>query len=382
MVLLSIIVFVCYFVVLAVLIQGWNRVIRNDLILKAEKSALFISVVIPVRNEESNIECLLTDLEKQDHADFEVIVVDDHSEDKTVHIVGEVVARNPRLRLVINAGDGKKAALTSGIEVAKGSVVITTDADCRVSTEWLLMLAHFFEDNEVKMAFGGVRMEAKSLFSSLQSLEFASLIGSGMAMASWNYPVMCNGANLAFRKSVFEEVGGYKDNLHIPSGDDEFLMRKILALYPNGVRPVFHRESVVSTLPNSTLKEFLQQRIRWAGKWTSNNSLLSRTLAVFVFCFQLTTALLPLYVTIGWIDIKTCVILVVLKVSFEFLFLKRVTKFLSLQWNWVSFAILQVIYPVYVVFIGVLSNFKSFEWKGRKLKSLSVSNKLNKEILG
>ena len=232
------------------------------------------------------------------------------------------------------------------------------------------------------MVFGCVRMEANSMFSSAQSLEFASLIGSGMAMASWKYPVMCNGANLAFRKSVFEEVGGYKGNLHIPSGDDEFLMRKILAVYPNGIKPVLNTQSVVATLPNNTLKEFFQQRIRWAGKWTANNSWLSRTLALFVFCFQLTTILLPLFVTFGWIDIQTFIILILSKASLEFLFLKRVTKFLSLRWDWVAFVLLQLIYPLYVVFIGVLSNFNSFEWKGRKLKSLTVSNKLNKQILG
>lgn len=382
MVLLPIIVFACYCVLVGVLILGWNRGIRNDLILKAEKSTIFISVVIPARNEEGNIGRLLADLENQDHADFEVIVVNDHSEDNTVRMVGEAVARNPRLRVINNGGDGKKAALTSGIEAAKGSIIVTTDADCRVSRKWLSVLALFFEDKEVKMAFGGVRMEAESIFSNLQSLEFATLIGSGMAMASWNQPVMCNGANLAFRKSVFEEVKGYKDNLHIPSGDDEFLMRKILTLYPMGVKPVFHSQSVVSTVPNSTIREFFQQRIRWAGKWTYNNSLLSRALAVFVFCFQLTTVLLPLFVAIGWIDAKTCAILVLSKASFEFLFLERLARFLSLPWNWVSFAILQVIYPVYVVFIGVLSNFISFEWKGRKLKSLTISNKLNKEILG
>ena len=382
MVLLLITVFACYCVILGILILGWRRGIRNDLILTSDKSALFISVVVPARNEEASIGRLLVDLENQDHADFEVIVVNDHSEDKTLPIVKEAVARNPRLRIISNGGNGKKAALTSGIEVSKGSIIVTTDADCSVSREWLSVLAHFFDDEEVKMAFGGVRMDAKSTFSNLQSLEFASLIGSGMSMASWSYPAMCNGANLAFRKSVYEEVGGYTDNLHIPSGDDEFLMRKIVALYPMGVKPVFHRHSVVSTMPNSTFKDFLQQRIRWAGKWAYNNSLRTKALAVFVFCFQLTTLLLPLFVAFAWIDIKTCIILVLSKASFEFLFLERVTKFLSLRWNWVSFAILQVIYPVYVVFIGVLSNFKSFEWKGRKLKSLTISNKLNKEILG
>ena len=382
MVLLPIIFFVCYFIILGLLILGWNRAVRNDLSVKTEKSKLFISVVIPVRNEGHNIKYLLTDLEKQDHVDFEVIVVDDHSEDNTTHLVEDVIIRDPRFRIIHNAGEGKKTALTSGIESAKGTIIITTDADCRVSAEWISTLARFFSEEELKMVFGCVRMEATSIFSSAQSLEFASLIGSGIAMASWNYPVMCNGANLAFRKSVFEEVGGYKGNLHIPSGDDEFLMRKILTVYPNGIKPVLGSQSVVTTLPNKTLKEFFQQRIRWAGKWTANNSRLSRTLASFVFCFQLTTTVLPLFVTFGWIDIQTFSILILSKASLEFLFLKMVTKFLSLRWDWIAFLLLQLIYPLYVVFIGVLSNFNSFEWKGRKLKSLTASNKLNKQVLG
>ena len=382
MVLFPIIFFACYFIILCLFIVGWNRAVRNDLSLETEKTKLFISVVIPVRNEGHTIKCLLTDLEKQDHADFEVIVVDDHSEDNTTDLVGDVIIKDPRFRIIHSAGEGKKTALTLGIQAAKGAVIITTDADCRVSVQWISALSRFFREEDVKMVFGCVRMKGNSMFSSAQSLEFASLIGSGMAMASWKYPVMCNGANLAFRKSVFEEVGGYKGNLHIPSGDDEFLMRKILAVYPNGIKPVLNTQSVVTTLPNNTLKEFFQQRIRWAGKWTANNSRLSRTLASFVFCFHLTTILLPLLVTLGGIDIQTFIILILTKASLEFLFLKRVTKFLSLRWDWVAFVLLQIIYPLYVVFIGVLSNFNPFEWKGRKLKSFTVSNKLNKELLG
>lgn len=382
MVLFLIIFFVCYVLILSLLIVGWNRAVRNDLSLKSEKSVLLVSVVIPVRNEGHNIKYLLSDLEKQDHANFEVVVVDDHSEDNTASLVQDVIIRNPRFRIIHNVGEGKKAALTLGIQEAKGAIIITTDADCRVSAEWISTLARFFNSEELKMVIGCVKMEANSFFSSAQSLEFASLIGSGMSMASWNYPVMCNGANLAFRKSVFEEVGGYEGNLHIPSGDDEFLMRKILAAYPNGIKPVLHSHSVVTTLPNKTLKEFFQQRIRWAGKWAANNSRLSRMLASFVFCFHLTTILLPMVVTFGWIDIQTFLIIMLSKAGLELLFLKRVTKFLSLRWDWAAFVLLQLIYPPYVVFIAVLSNFNSFEWKGRRLKSLAVSNKMNKQILG
>ena len=145
MVLLPIIFFVCYFIILCLLIVGWNRAVRNDLGLKTEKSKLFISVVIPVRNEGHNIKYLLTDLEKQDHADFEVIVVDDHSEDNTAHLVREVIIRDPRFRIIHNAGEGKKTALTSGIESAKGTIIITTDADCRVSAGMDLDVSSIFQ---------------------------------------------------------------------------------------------------------------------------------------------------------------------------------------------------------------------------------------------
>jgi poly-beta-1,6-N-acetyl-D-glucosamine synthase len=232
------------------------------------------------------------------------------------------------------------------------------------------------------MVIGCVAMKANTLFSNLQALEFASLIGSGMSMASWKFPVMCNGANMAYRKSVFEEVGGYQGNLHIPSGDDEFLMRRVLNAYPNGIQPSSARQSVVTTLPNRTFKELFQQRIRWAGKWTANYSFVSRVLTVFIFCFQLTTVLVPIFLTIRWIDIQTGLFLVLTKAILELLFLKNVARHLSLKWSWVSFFILQLIYPGYVVTIGLLSNFNSFEWKGRKLKSLTVSDKLNKEFLG
>jgi biofilm PGA synthesis N-glycosyltransferase PgaC len=137
MVLVTIIGFACYFMLLGVLIMGWNRGIKHNPILKAEKNTHFISVIIPARNEENNIGRLLSDLEIQDHSDFEVIVVNDHSEDKTIHLIRDATVRNPRLKVINNVGDGKKAALTSGIKAAKGSIIVTTDADCRISREWL-----------------------------------------------------------------------------------------------------------------------------------------------------------------------------------------------------------------------------------------------------
>lgn len=379
--LLPIIIFACYFILVGFLIIGWTRATMVKSAAPGVSNE-FVSVIIPTRNEESNIKPLLSDLEKQNYAHFEVIVIDDHSEDETVSVVRTFVEKDNTFRILHNRGAGKKTALTLGVQSAKGSIIVTTDADCRVSSEWISILVERFKDQKIKMAIGCVKMQANSFFSSVQSLEFASLIGSGVAMASWNLPVLCNGANLAFRKSVFVEVRGYEDNLHIPSGDDEFLMRKVLTAHPTGIEVVVDKKSVVTTLPNSTVRELVQQRIRWAGKWTANHSATNMILALFIFTVQLTTLLLPLFVIINWMGLNTLLLLVLTKTSVELIFLRRVTQFLQSTWSWAGFALLQVIYPAYVVATAIFSRFNSFEWKGRKINALTVSNKLNKEIPG
>ena len=144
------------------------------------------------------------------------------------------------------------------------------------------------------MVFGGVKLEGSSFFSALQSHEFLSLIGTGAATLWYGLPSMCNGANLAFRKAIFFEVGGYANNLHIPSGDDEFLMRKIFQLFPEGIQFVSDSDAVVSTPASLALKEFVHQRVRWAGKWKHNVSSWNAVVAIFIFCFQLSVLMLSI----------------------------------------------------------------------------------------
>jgi cellulose synthase/poly-beta-1,6-N-acetylglucosamine synthase-like glycosyltransferase len=220
------------------------------------------------------------------------------------------------------------------------------------------------------MAIGAVRIESGSkFFSQLQSLEFASLIGSAGATLFYSYPTMCNGANLAFRKSVFAEVKGFEGNWEIPSGDDEFLLRKIHSKYPGGIRFLTDRLSVVSTKPLLSLSDFLQQRVRWAGKWRFNTSPISKTLAVFIFFFQASYIGLSLATLVGWIPVKSSMFLLALKFLFEFVFLYQVSVFLNNKWRWLAFFVLQMVYPLYVVWVALLAQHQSFRWKDRITKS-------------
>lgn len=356
------------------LIVGWQLAIRKRKGAELQDQPL-VSIIIPTRNEENNITLLLSDISSQSYHHLEIIVVDDHSNDSTVDSVRKEMNRDKRIRFLTSTGDGKKQALTTAIKSATGSIIITTDADCRVNKNWVESILPYLSDSETKMVFGGVKLSVHSFFDNVQALEFASLIGSGAATSALNFPTMCNGANLAFRKDVFDEVDGYSGNMDVPSGDDEFLMRKIKAKYPKGIMFAGTAEAVVSTSSCGSLTEFIQQRIRWAGKWKHNRSWTSIMLAFFIFLFQTSTIALPILMLFHQIDLELGAVMLIAKILVEYIFLKEVSSFLGIPWRLSVFAILLVLYPFYVVAIGLLSNFLPFSWKGRKLKSFTVKDK-------
>jgi biofilm PGA synthesis N-glycosyltransferase PgaC len=340
---------------------GWHKAIQTNP-PAAPESVENISVVIPVRNEAHTIKALLDNLQKQQFKNFEVIIVNDHSQDN----IHEIIRQHPLKTILIDSqGAGKKKALTTGVEAAKSSIIVTTDADCSVTPGWLQSIAFFFRDENVKLGFGGVRMPQQSFFSILQSIEFASLIGSAAATAAFDKPTMCNGANLAYRKNIFCEVGGYEGNFEISSGDDEFLMRKIHRQYPTGVRFMTSQAAIVETLPQADIRSFIQQRLRWAAKWRHNSSIDTIVLAFFILIAQLSSIVCILNCAISFSLLALA--LLAGKAFIEMAFLNRVCRFLQISWNWPAFFILQVIYPFYVVGIGVASNFMSNSWKGRKI---------------
>lgn len=357
-------IFILYFILLVFLLAGWKKAMNVASGEFSPKEPL-ISVIIPVRNEEMTIGSLLRDLSLQEYKNFEIIIVNDDSEDETLWVVSRFDLRN--LHVVHNKGKGKKAAITSGVAAARGAIVVTTDADCSVPASWLKHIRDKFREYKVMMAFGAVRMEGKNtFFDSLQSMEFSSLIGSGAATAALGLPTMCNGANLAFRKKVFLEVKGYQDNLHVPSGDDEFLMRKIRKLYPDGVRFINHPDAIVTTSTQASPEAFLNQRIRWASKWGYNSSRMTRGVAVLIVLFQVAFI-------VNWFMVFTPYILhslflVAVKIILEAAILLQVCRFLSTRWNWLVFFSLQILYPLYVTGVSVASFFRPFEWKHRIYK--------------
>lgn len=359
------IVFGFYFLFLLSLLVGLTISSRKKL---SSSETKFISVVVAIRNEEANIGNLLRTLSSQRYPsnNFEVIVVDDHSDDGSKQEAEAWLNRIPGLKVLSldKEKKGKKAALALGIERAQGELIATTDADCFVPSDWLENINRLFQAKETNMSVGVVALQDEDkFFSKLQSVELASVMATSISLATLGMPTMCNGANLSFRKKIFEEVNGYSGNEHIASGDDEFLMRKIRAKYPNTIRAM--NDCVVVIQPQATLSNFIHQRLRWASKWKHNSSAFARVLAIFVFVFQLSwLTFIPVMVLF---PSSFFAFLLGSKILLDLAVLESTSRSLGMRLSLPAFAALQLLYPVYVLYVGLFSQLKNHQWKGRTI---------------
>ncbi|HLT93733.1 MAG TPA: glycosyltransferase [Membranihabitans sp.] len=227
-----------------------------------------VTVVIPVRNEAENLAFCLQSLQEQNYPEefIQILVVDDHSTDDTL----QVTYKFPQVEVVslTSAEKGKKNAIRTGVSLARGSVIITLDGDCRVGDQWLrTMISPLIGSVSMDAVTGPVWMvaEPSSFIQSYQEMEQAGL--NVLTYAGWKTGVVlsASGANLAYRKSAFLSQDPYEDNMHISSGDDVFLVQKLVR--KNGrVGYVRHPQAMVYTNPVGSISDFINQRLRWAGK--------------------------------------------------------------------------------------------------------------------
>lgn len=219
--------------------------------------AIFFTVVIPARNEEKQIEKCVQSILTQKYPVhlFEVVVADDYSTDQTGAIVGALARQHVNLRLLQlekllgdkSINSYKKKAIELAVGDAKGDWIVTTDADCIVPESWLANLSNFIAERQPVFVASPVKIaDTGSFVSRFQCLDFLSLQGVTAASVSAGFHTMCNGANLAYERKAFYEVGGFKDIDNIASGDDMLLMHKMYSRYKTGVQYLFSPTSIVS----------------------------------------------------------------------------------------------------------------------------------------
>ena len=247
--------------------RKWFLSVKPFSLLPNTKPGIFFTVIIPARNEENKIaQCLETVLNQNYPTElFEVIVADDYSTDKTPEIILALQNKYHNLRLLrlqdiledklLNSY--KKKAIEVSIDRAKGDWIITTDADCSVTKNWLLNFDAFIKkSNPVFIAAPVQFTNTGSFVSIFQCLDFISLQGITAASVYKGFHSMCNGANLAYKKEVFFKVGGFKGIDNIASGDDMLLMHKIFVQYQKpGSISFFERFNCANTT-NGNMESF------------------------------------------------------------------------------------------------------------------------------
>lgn len=328
-----------------------------------------VSVLIAARNEEKNIEDLLQSLYNQNFPKklFEVIIVDDHSEDDTKIVIENFVKENKdiNIKLLEANSTGKKYAISQALHKAENELIIVTDADCTLNYTWIENIVAFYQNKRCKMILAPVLLSpAETFFEKIQVLEHLSLMGSTAGSAAIGFPVMCNGANMAYEREAALEVEKERKDFNIASGDDMFLLEQFVKKYGhNNIKFLLSKSAIVKTKTCKTVSEFFRQRRRWVSKTKSYTSwkIIATALVVFLFNFSIISLLLSaFFIPALW---SLYFLLTLLKFFIDFPLLKNITSFMD-QRNLLKWTLpLEFIYPFYAVFTAVSGLLIKVNWK-------------------
>ncbi len=358
-----------YVVLMVIYARGW-QLQKAFIIPEPYLPKTFISIIIPARNEEANIRNCIESILRQNYAShlFEVIVVDDFSEDKTADIVRSY--KNV-VYLQLNEVDRshKKQAISLGIANSKGALIVTIDADCTAPSNWLRNIASKYEAEHPVMIVAPVSYDCNSsILQIFQSLDFMSMQGITAAAHRLQLGNMSNGANLAFSKEAFYAVNGYEGIDHLASGDDYLLMMKMQQKFLGKVSYIKSLGTIVHTLPQTTWWLLLQQRIRWASKSGKYNDARLTAILLLVYVFNMSflmIGIVALHDSFLW---TVLLLMLSCKIVIELFFLFPVTAFFNKKKQLWIFPLLQPLHILYIIIAGLLGFAGVYQWKGRVVK--------------
>ncbi len=341
---------------------------------KADIPDGLVSVIVPFRNEEKNIQNLYENLVNQDYPKdkYEIIFVDDSSEDNSLQILQNLSKEsNVFIYTLSNDFSGnahKKRAIRFGIEKAKGEIIVTTDADCLHSKVWLKNLLKFM-DTQTGFVSGPVEFVSEdNLFIKMQKLEFAGLVITGAGLIGSGDPIICNAANIAYKRKAFNQVGGFENKYKLSSGDDELLMQKIHRKTDYDIKFALDKNAIVYTYANSSLKDFYYQRKRWASKGLFYNEPSLVIKLILIFLFYLSLLIQPiLCILFSPVFFVTLLISFFTKLLMEFLVITKGVELLFNKDILKPYMITEIFQIPYILIAGLMGLFGNFVWKDRKV---------------
>jgi len=333
-----------------------------------------LSVIIIARNEEENIVGCLNSVLSNDFPkeQYEIIVVDDHSTDKTIQKIQNIASANIKiLSLADYVGSKKvnafkKEGIIYALQHTKFDYIIHTDADCHVPNNWLIKTAYNFEQG-IKLQAAPIGFKpTKSFLDWFQQLDMYTLMActnAGIRSKKW---YLANGANLAYQHSSLP-ANIYSESDKFASGDDVYLINQMAQ--KNADQLLFDASLKVTTPPIENLQHFIRQRIRWAGK---NRNLgkgkMKNILLIPVITNLWVFIILFLIPFVPKIAIVTLFFFLLTKAMIDYAFLNYMQESLNPDQKNRYFLPAFICYPFYIIIIGIVSLFtKSYIWKSRRV---------------
>ena len=374
MTIIAIIITILYLTLIGSFVYGFDKV--EEFLLKDLKPKTKFSVIIPFRNEEKNLPDLIESLSNLNYPKnmFEIIFVDDASEDGSVEVLNQFALSHPDYarcdrNLISNirtTKSPKKDAIALAISKSKFDWIVTTDADCVIPNFWLDSFDEFIQRQHPEMIVAPVTYSKTNTFlNRFQLLDILSLQGSTIGGFGIGKGFLCNGANLAYTKQIFETVNGFQGNSNIGSGDDIFMLEKIAKIHPEKVKFLKCEKSIVTTLPQPNMDSLISQRVRWAAKTGSYQNLFAKLTGIIVFLMNGGLMVFGLMVIVGIIKLNILLYLLVIKFGIDFLLIYKSANFMNQKEVMKSYFFAFIFYPFFSVYVVFSSVFRGYKWKGR-----------------
>jgi cellulose synthase/poly-beta-1,6-N-acetylglucosamine synthase-like glycosyltransferase len=361
-----------YVTVVLYLLHAFSRVRSGG-----SKATPFVSVIVAARNEETALPALLSALQSQSYPQIEILIVNDRSTDQTARIVADAAVKQSRIRLVniVERSEilpPKKNALTVAIQQSRGEIICLTDADCIPPSAWVERLVEYFEP-EVGMVAGfspyNVSEKVRAEFSAFQKVlvnfvRFEEILTSFLAASCSHsgFPWLCSGRNLAYRREVFDAVGGFSSSRGSVSGDDDLLLQAVRSKTRWKIVYALEEHTFVPTTPPTTATGFLHQRLRHF----SDGKYYLLSVQGFLFWYHASNLAILVYFVMGLVGIVNlafgCTVLGV-KLMIDGYTIVASSKRFAQPASWTSFVPNEILYVLYNVLIGPLGFFEKFSWK-------------------
>ncbi len=326
---------------------------------------LTISVIIAARNEEANLHDCLESVTNQTYpiSLYEIIIINDGSTDGTERICNEFIKLYPNIKKIEIIDDkiirGKANALAQGIEASTGDIILITDADCTVPRTWVEHTAKRY-DPEVGLIGGFTLQKATTPFEGMQSLDWTFILGMSAASANLGHPLGSIGNNLSFRRSAYDQVGGYR-KLKFSVTEDYVVVQAIVSSHKwNYIYPI-DLNHLVESKSCADFQSLIRQKHRW-GKGGLDMKPLGLAIMIIGFSMHLS----PFVMLICGGILQTASALMV-KFIADYVFLYQILSRLERKEDLRWFYWFEIYFMLYVLFLPFLVFFGGkVKWKGRE----------------